>query len=69
MNRETREQLIRLSADDLAFVLSHARSEAILVDPDFLPLVEEVRDRLPALRHVIVFGASLPATSISGPSS
>lgn len=52
---------IRLSADDLAFVLHHAGAAAILVDPDFLPIVAEIRDRLPDLRHVIVFGDEVPA--------
>jgi fatty-acyl-CoA synthase len=45
---------IRLSAEDLAYVLGHARDQAILVDPEFLPLVEQILDRLPDLRHVLV---------------
>jgi fatty-acyl-CoA synthase len=45
---------IRLSADEVAYVLGHARDVAILVDPEFLPVVEEVAGRLPHLRHVLV---------------
>jgi acyl-CoA synthetase (AMP-forming)/AMP-acid ligase II len=45
---------IRLSADEVAYVLGHARDVALLVDPDFLPVVEEVADRLPLLRHIVV---------------
>jgi fatty-acyl-CoA synthase len=44
---------IRLSADDLAYVLDHAGDEAILVDPEFLPIVEQIADRLPRLRHIV----------------
>ncbi len=46
---------VRLSADDLAFVIGHAGSQAILVDPEFLPVIEQIADQLPELRHVIVF--------------
>jgi fatty-acyl-CoA synthase len=46
---------VRLSADDLAYVIGHARSQAVLVDPEFLPLVEQIAEQLPELRHVIVF--------------
>jgi fatty-acyl-CoA synthase len=45
---------IRLSTDDLAYVLRHARDEAILVDPEFLPAVEQIAAEVPSLRHVIV---------------
>ena len=45
---------IRLSPDDLAYVLGHAGDVAILVDPEFLPVVEQIAGRLPDLRHVIV---------------
>ena len=55
---------IRLSADDLAYVLGHARSTAVFVDPEFLPLVEQIAAQLPALRHVIVFGDRVPPTTL-----
>jgi acyl-CoA synthetase (AMP-forming)/AMP-acid ligase II len=44
---------IRLSPDELAYVLRHARDEAILVDPEFLPVIEQIADRLPELRHIV----------------
>ena len=56
---------IRLSADDLAYVLGHAGAAAVFVDPDFLPLVEQVVAQLPALRHVIVFGDHVPPTTLT----
>jgi fatty-acyl-CoA synthase len=57
---------IRLSADELAFVMNDARDRVVLVDPDFLPLLEQVIDRVPSLRHVVVLGPDTAGTSISG---
>jgi fatty-acyl-CoA synthase len=51
---------IRLSADDLAYVLGHARDVALLVDPEFVPAVASITSALPDLRHVIVMGGELP---------
>ena len=38
----------------------------MLVDPDFLPLLEEVADQVPGLRHVVVLDSSVPDTSLPG---
>ncbi len=57
---------IRLSADELHYVLDHADDEAVLIDADLLPILEPIRDRLPRLRHVIVLGDTVPETSIAG---
>jgi fatty-acyl-CoA synthase len=57
---------IRLSADDLAYVLGHARDVAICVDAEFLPVVEQVRGGLPDLRHVIVFDGPGAANDVLG---
>jgi fatty-acyl-CoA synthase len=46
---------VRLSPDDLAYVIGHARSQAVFVDPEFLPVIEQIAGQLPELRHVIVF--------------
>jgi fatty-acyl-CoA synthase len=56
---------VRLSDDELAYILDHAGDEAVLVDPDFLPVVERIRHRVPSLRHVVVLaeGGSADATS------
>ena len=56
----------RLSADDLAYIAGHAGDVAVLADPDFLPLLEEVRDRVPSLRHVIVLDDRVPDTALDG---
>ncbi len=57
---------VRLSADELAFIMNDADDRAILVDADFVPLLEEVAPRVPGLRHVVVLGDAEPATSLPG---
>jgi fatty-acyl-CoA synthase len=57
---------VRLSAEELAFVMADAEDSAVLVDPDFLPLLEKVAPDLPGLRHVIVLGPDVAGTSIPG---
>jgi acyl-CoA synthetase (AMP-forming)/AMP-acid ligase II len=56
----------RLSAEDLAYIIGHADDRAVLVDPDFLPLLETIRDGLPGLEHIIVLDDSVPDTSLRG---
>jgi fatty-acyl-CoA synthase len=55
---------IRVSADDLRYVLGHAHARAILVDPEFLPIVEQVAPDLEELEHVIVLGDTVHGTSL-----
>jgi fatty-acyl-CoA synthase len=43
----------RLSAEDLAYIIGHADDRAVLVDPDFLPLLETIRDGLPGARRLL----------------
>ncbi len=45
---------VRLSPEQIATVLGHAGSSVILADPEFVPLVDEVCHRAPALRHKVV---------------
>ena len=49
---------VRLSAEELAFIMNDADDRAVLVDPDFVPLLEQVRPLVPGLRHVIVMGGA-----------
>lgn len=46
----------RLFTDQLAHVVNHARDRVLLVDPDLLPVVEAMRDRLATVRHVVALG-------------
>ncbi|MCZ8130297.1 MAG: long-chain-fatty-acid--CoA ligase [Steroidobacteraceae bacterium] len=45
---------VRLSPDQVAYTMSHARAEIVLLHRDFLPLYEAIRDRLPGVRHVVL---------------
>jgi fatty-acyl-CoA synthase len=45
---------VRLSIDELAFVMNDADDRVVLVDPDFLPVIAEVAPMVPGLRHVVV---------------
>jgi fatty-acyl-CoA synthase len=47
---------VRLSPDDLAYIIKHADDRAILVEKDLLPLLERVRERggLAGVEHVVV---------------
>ncbi len=56
---------LRLSAEELAFVMNDAQDAAILVDADLLPLLEDVLEKVPSLRHVIVLADHAPTTSIA----
>ncbi|MCU4187032.1 long-chain fatty acid--CoA ligase [Acidiferrimicrobium sp. IK] len=49
---------VRLSADELAFVMNDADDRVVLVDRDFLPLLEQVLPEVPGVQHVIVLGES-----------
>jgi fatty-acyl-CoA synthase len=57
---------LRLSPEDLAFVIGDAGDAAVLVDPDLLPLLEQALAHLPAPDHVIVLADRVPETSIPG---
>jgi len=47
---------IRLSPDQIAYTLDHARAEVVLVHRDFAPLFEAIRPALPLVREVIPIG-------------
>jgi fatty-acyl-CoA synthase len=55
---------LRLSPDDLAYIVGHADDRVVLVDPELLPLFEQIADRVPGVRHVVVLGDTVPATSL-----
>jgi fatty-acyl-CoA synthase len=57
---------LRLSPEDLAFIIRDAGDRAVLVDPDQLPLLELAFEHVPAVDHVIVLGDKVPETSIAG---
>jgi fatty-acyl-CoA synthase len=57
---------LRLSSDDLAYIIGHAGDTTILVDPDQLPLLEEVAGDIPSVRHIVVLGDRIPKSTLKG---
>jgi fatty-acyl-CoA synthase len=57
---------IRVSPEELAYMLGDADDRAVLVDPDLLPLLEQAFEHTPPVDHVIVLGAEVPDTSLPG---
>src|SRR5262249_1818587 len=47
---------LRLSPEDLAYIISHAEDRVIFVDASLLAILEKIRDRIPCVRQVIVMG-------------
>ena len=45
---------IRLSDRDLEYIIGHAQDKAIIVDADALPLLEQLKGRMPSVERVIV---------------
>jgi acyl-CoA synthetase (AMP-forming)/AMP-acid ligase II len=55
---------IRLSAQDLTYIINHAGDSAIFVDASLWPTIAGIRDRIPGVRHVVAMpdtpGCALP---------
>jgi fatty-acyl-CoA synthase len=49
---------LRLSPDQLAFIINHAGEKIIFVDPSLVDLLEPIRDQLTAVEHIIVLDES-----------
>ncbi|MFQ6026004.1 MAG: long-chain fatty acid--CoA ligase [Dehalococcoidia bacterium] len=45
---------IRLAADDLVYIINHAQDKVLLVDPDLVPIVEELAPRLESVEHFVI---------------
>jgi fatty-acyl-CoA synthase len=54
---------IRLSAAQILYTLRHAGAEVILVHRDFLPLLQSIRDQLPAVRAFVLMEDGRPGES------
>ncbi len=59
---------LRLSLEELAFVIDDAGDQAILADPDLLPLLVKARGvtGLQSLRQVVVLGDEMPDVDLPG---
>ncbi|MGH2728828.1 MAG: AMP-binding protein, partial [Actinomycetota bacterium] len=49
---------LRLSVEDLSYIIGHADDRVIMADPDMLPLLEKIGDGLAKVKHIIVLDAS-----------
>src|SRR5262247_4019309 len=58
---------VRLSPEQILYTLNHARPTVVLVHIDFLPLLEEIRDRVESVKMYVLLndGAEPPATSLA----
>ncbi len=60
----------RLSADQIVYTLNHAEAKMIILNSDFLPIMEPLRDKLETVKHVIVIAENkdypAPTFTING---
>ncbi len=57
---------IRLSPEQLVYTINHAEDAVILVNADFLPLLEQIKDRLETVKRFVLLsdGNDSPQTSV-----
>ncbi|RMH23528.1 MAG: long-chain-fatty-acid--CoA ligase [Acidobacteria bacterium] len=57
---------LRLFPEQLAYIINHADDRMIFVDPMFVPLLEQLGDAIPGVRHVVVLcdEDELPSASL-----
>ncbi len=49
---------LRLSSDDLAYIINHAEDRVIFVDQSLLPLLKTIRERIPCVRRLVTIGGA-----------
>ena len=57
---------VRLSPEQIVYTIDHAEDDVILVNAEFLPLLEQVRDRLKTVKQFVLLGDAdePPATTV-----
>ena len=50
----------RFNADEMQYVIDNSDATLVVVDAEQAPLVAEIRDRIPKVREVLVFGGDVP---------
>ncbi len=57
---------VRLSAEQLLYTINHAEDDIILVNAEFLPLLEAIQDKLTTVKKIVLLGdeATAPQTSL-----
>ncbi len=58
---------IRLSPEQLLYTMSHAEDKVLLLNGDFLPLIEAIKGRLDTIAHTILLtdGGALPTGNVT----
>jgi fatty-acyl-CoA synthase len=56
---------LRLSPEELAYVINHAGDQLLLVDPDLLGLLEPIADQIPSVQQIVVLGDVLPESTLT----
>ncbi len=57
---------VRLSDEELVFVMEDADDRVVLVEPDFVPLIDRVAKLVPGLRHIVVLGPDTAGSASAG---
>ncbi|MDQ3816875.1 MAG: acyl--CoA ligase, partial [Acidobacteriota bacterium] len=52
-----------LKSEEISYVIANSEARALLINSEFLPRVDAIRDGLPDLKHVIVFDYEAEATA------
>ncbi len=56
---------IRLSPEQLAYTINHAEDDIILVNSDFLPMLEAIKDQIKTVKKFILLtDRTKPATTL-----
>ena len=56
----------RLFSEQLEYIINHAQDKVVFVDPAFLPLLEELQEKLPSVERFVVLtdANNMPATEL-----
>ncbi|MEZ5175960.1 MAG: long-chain fatty acid--CoA ligase [Acidimicrobiia bacterium] len=57
---------IRLFADQLVYIVNHARDRVIFVDPDLAPAIAPLVDRFETVEHYVILGPTTEGCNIDG---
>jgi fatty-acyl-CoA synthase len=55
---------VRLSIEDLAYIIEHADDRVILADPDQVATLEQLGPALARVRHIVVLGPEVPPSTL-----
>lgn len=57
---------VRLSAEDLGYIIEHADDRVIIADADQLPMLEALAPHLARVSHLVVMADEVPPTKLTG---